>query len=246
MACVTRSVNPSSSCITPYLERLDAHDRGRERGGRHGPGTNRPSSSNGGGDTGDGDGAGEDLDDDGKSVSSPKRPLFSDIDDDGPRVKRSKVDSAEFVWCSRAKELLDSMVLTPERLAVQQRVKIHSRDPKAAVPDLLNSFRAPALPESQWRNVLLDRFVDLDSIVTNSYAVEAEEPQQLVVRDSYLEVEKPRTVSRIFHSCPRTLSVFEVMREKQMTEAALKIRRNGGTVYGQRRGTPRSAEQVLH
>ncbi|KAJ7918065.1 hypothetical protein B0H13DRAFT_1557118, partial [Mycena leptocephala] len=73
----------------------------------------------------------------------------------------------------------------------------YSQDAKEAVRNLLNSFHAPALPETQWRNVLLDRFVDFDTILSNFFTVDVEEPQQLLLSDSYVEVKKPKVVSKV-------------------------------------------------
>ncbi|KAJ7506478.1 hypothetical protein B0H11DRAFT_2219842 [Mycena galericulata] len=42
-----------------------------------------------------------------------------------------------------------------------------------------------------------DHFVDLDSILSNSYTIEVEEPQWLVLGDTHLEIKKPKVVSRI-------------------------------------------------
>ncbi|KAJ7921130.1 hypothetical protein B0H13DRAFT_1604794, partial [Mycena leptocephala] len=41
------------------------------------------------------------------------------------------------------------------------------------------------------------RFVDFDSILTNSFAIEVEEPQQLVLGDTHLEVKKPKMVTKV-------------------------------------------------
>ncbi|KAJ7020341.1 hypothetical protein C8F04DRAFT_893435, partial [Mycena alexandri] len=62
---------------------------------------------------------------------------------------------------------------------------------------LFNTFHAPALPKSQWKGVLLNRFVDLGTILTSSYAIEVEEPQQLVLGDAQLEVKKSKMVSKV-------------------------------------------------
>ncbi|KAJ7162652.1 hypothetical protein C8R43DRAFT_880147, partial [Mycena crocata] len=70
-------------------------------------------------------------------------------------------------------------------------------DPKEAMRDLLNSPFVPALPETLWKPVLLDRFVDFDVILGNAFAIDAEEPQQLLIGDSHLENKKPKVVTKI-------------------------------------------------
>ncbi|KAJ7460790.1 hypothetical protein FB451DRAFT_986916, partial [Mycena latifolia] len=120
-----------------------------------------------------------------------------DEDEGLPRSKRAKVDPSGFAWRSRANEFLDSIVLSPEHHNVQEQVELYSRDPKEAVRDLLNVFHTPALPNSQWKPVLLDGFVDFNAILTSSYAIDAEEPQQLVFSDTHLEIKKPKMVTKV-------------------------------------------------
>ncbi|KAJ7065761.1 hypothetical protein C8F01DRAFT_982130, partial [Mycena amicta] len=56
---------------------------------------------------------------------------------------------------------------------------------------------APGFPRNLWKAVLLDEYVDFDAILTSTYAVEADESDQFVVGEDYLEVKKPKLVSRI-------------------------------------------------
>ncbi|KAJ7715674.1 hypothetical protein B0H16DRAFT_1804970 [Mycena metata] len=194
--CSLREIPFKSDHILPYLEQLDAHDVAQGAGGGEGGGddSQRDDDSQ---HSGDGDDSG-----DKGAPRGQKRPLLDrlsyDDDDEGSyRAKRSRVDYSAFVWRSRAKQFLDSMVLTQEHQDILQQVKAYSLDVKESIRDLSNSFHAPALPKSQWESVLLDRFVDLDTILTSSYAVEAEEPQQLVLGDTHLEVKKPKVVSKV-------------------------------------------------
>ncbi|KAJ7780686.1 hypothetical protein DFH07DRAFT_949914 [Mycena maculata] len=148
-----------------------------------------PNSEGDGGDqpdNGDDDGEGGDYGDHNDGDNEPPRPpkrslsdRLSDSDDeDGSlRSKRCKVDNSSFVRQARTREFLNSMVFSPKHQNFLQQVEIYSCNLKGAVNDLSNTFNAPALPESQWKNVLLDRFVDFDSILTSSYSVELEEPQ---------------------------------------------------------------------
>ncbi|KAJ7822420.1 hypothetical protein B0H13DRAFT_2127034, partial [Mycena leptocephala] len=109
----------------------------------------------------DGDGEGDDGE---NPHRGRKRSLRERLSSPDGTMTRSCIDP------SGAGDFLDSI-----------QVEVYSQDPKEAVRDLLNSFHAPALPESLWKPVLLDRFVDFDAILSGSYAVEAEEPQQLVL-----------------------------------------------------------------
>ncbi|KAJ7019488.1 hypothetical protein C8F04DRAFT_975524 [Mycena alexandri] len=198
--CSLRQIPFNTDHIRPYLEQLDAHDATQRAGGGgsdHGSQHGGIVSSQHGGDHGSQHGS----DDEDDATRGRKRSLLDRLSDgeDGEsyRAKRSRVNSSAFVWRSRAKQFLDSMVLTQEHQDVLQQVKVYSLDIKESIRDLSNTFHAPALPKSQWEGVLLDHFVDLDSILTSSYAIEAEEPQQLVLGDAHLEVKKSKVVSKV-------------------------------------------------
>ncbi|KAJ7505065.1 hypothetical protein B0H11DRAFT_1709243 [Mycena galericulata] len=199
--CVARKIKFGSDLILPWLEQLDAHDKVDKGPGDDGDGDNNGNNGNGDDDSNDGEGEGVD----GRPGHRRKRSLKDrlstpdgdDDDDEEYRAKRSKTDASSFVWRSRAQEFLESMVLTPEHQDLLQQIEIYSRDLKGAVCDLLNAFDIPALPETQWKNVLSDRFMDFDTILTSSFAVELEEPQQLVLGDSHVEIKKPKMVAKV-------------------------------------------------
>ncbi|KAJ7125748.1 hypothetical protein C8R43DRAFT_1135075 [Mycena crocata] len=193
-ACAGSEIPFNGDLIIPYLEQLDALDEDERAAG----------SGAGGGPTGGSQGGEGNDDDDGTHDRPNKRSLYDRMsgpepdDDEGfARVKRSKVDTSNFAWRSQAKTFLDSMVLTPAHENVLRQVEAHSDDVKEAVRDLLNTFHAPAIPESLWKNVLLDRFVDFDTILAGAFSTDAEESQQLVLGDSHVEIKKPKLVTKI-------------------------------------------------
>ncbi|KAJ7210344.1 hypothetical protein GGX14DRAFT_625295 [Mycena pura] len=192
-----RGVQLSSTHLLPYLEQLDAHDSEQEGGHQH----PRPDSGeqSGGDDADDGsDGRGGESP--GESERGKKRSLAErmGIEYDGEGgSKHPKVDPSEYAWRARAQDFLDTIYFTPEHRRVLDQVELYSRDIKAAVSDIIVAPFVPALPYGQWKNVLLDQFVDLDSILSNSFATEPEEPQQLLLGDVGLEIKKSKVVSKI-------------------------------------------------
>ncbi|KAJ7717110.1 hypothetical protein DFH07DRAFT_762113 [Mycena maculata] len=199
--CTLRQISFDPKLLLPYLQQLTAHDDEQKRAGdRRGCGSG---AQDDGDNSTDRDAEGDEDEDEDECPRGKKRPLADRLSDagdgdEGPlRTKWSKVDSSSFVWRSRAREFLDSMVFTPEHQDLLRQIEVYSQDPKGTVCDLLNTFDAPALPETQWKNVLLDRFVDFDAILTSSYAIEPEEPQQLVLGDAHLEVKKSKMVAKV-------------------------------------------------
>ncbi|KAJ7193863.1 hypothetical protein GGX14DRAFT_339926, partial [Mycena pura] len=73
----------------------------------------------------------------------------------------------------------------------------YSLDVKEALRLLSVSLSKPSLPETLWKDVLLDRFVDLDVIVANRFATEPDEPQSFLIGEHQLEIRRPKVVSRV-------------------------------------------------
>ncbi|KAJ7634577.1 hypothetical protein FB45DRAFT_675999, partial [Roridomyces roridus] len=73
----------------------------------------------------------------------------------------------------------------------------YSLDVKESIRLASVDLRKPAFPDSLWRDVLLDRFVDLDAVIAGQFAVEPDEAQHVVIGEHQLEIKKPKVVSRI-------------------------------------------------
>jgi hypothetical protein len=193
--CVAGKLKPDSSYILPYLEQLDAHDKELADAEARGQGPDLSGSQV------------EDSDDeDYRPPRGSKRSLDSrltspepdhDVNEDLHVAKRSRIDPTKFTWRSQEHEFLTSIVLTAEHQNVRQQVENYSLDPKEALRDLLNSFGNPAISETQWKDVLLDRYVEFDDILADSFTIEAEESQQLLLGNTTLEIKKPKVVSKI-------------------------------------------------
>ncbi|KAJ7214855.1 hypothetical protein GGX14DRAFT_359759 [Mycena pura] len=117
--------------------------------------------------------------------------------DQGGSSKSTKVDPSEYSWRARADNFLNTIRFTPEHRRLLDQVELYSKDIKGAVSDITVAPFVPALPYGQWKSVLLDQFVDLDSILSNSFATQPEEPQELVLNDASLEIKKSKLVSKI-------------------------------------------------
>lgn len=189
--CTAISTPFSSQILQPYMDQLDVHSESQRVGsgaGGAGGSSERPGGS---GDLDDPDGNG-----DGPFPQGHKRPR-DDADDEPVAPKRAKFDPAAVAWGGEADRFLDSVAFSPQHLAVVKQIEVYSLDIKEALRMLSLALRKPVFPDSLWKDVLLDRFVDLDTVLASRFAVEPDEPQQLVVGDHQLEIKKPKMVSRV-------------------------------------------------
>ncbi|KAJ7193784.1 hypothetical protein GGX14DRAFT_378574 [Mycena pura] len=177
----------SSSVIQPYVEQVNAHAAQQRRVGAPPGDDNSGLGSDRGRPNGDGSGP-----------AGRKRPAEELDDEQGPPTgKRAKFNPAAVAWKTEADRFLDAVAYSPQHLLVVKQVEVYSLDIKEALRLLSVALGKPPLPDSLWKDVLLDRFVDLDVIIANRFAMEPDEPQQLVLGDHYLEVKKPKVVSRV-------------------------------------------------
>ena len=159
-ACATRDIIDALSSSTPelaehefndslgtYLSMLEQHDRGI-------------------GDTGgDRDDANYEAEEShlvrGKRGASPGAPEGIG--------KRQKQDDTDFPWVVR--ERLSDTKLGGSLGKTLGLLKIFARDLKFAKSSVVNSSRAPPFPHSEWTNVVAGTMVDLDHVISGSFAV---------------------------------------------------------------------------
>ncbi len=86
---------------------------------------------------------------------------------DAPR-KKPRANPSRYGWAAEAKAVKSTM-----RLEVQLTAKLlreYRIDVAAAKANLLDSTIAPAMPESEWSNLLLGKPVDFDVLLTGRYS----------------------------------------------------------------------------
>ena len=97
----------------------------------------------------------------GKRGASPRTP-------DGTG-KRQKQDDTEFPWVVR--EHLSDAELDGSLGKTLKLLKIFARDLKFTKSSVINSSRAPPFPHSEWTNIIAGTMVDLDHVISGSFAV---------------------------------------------------------------------------
>ncbi|KAJ7210478.1 hypothetical protein GGX14DRAFT_363292 [Mycena pura] len=172
------------------MDQIDAHAEQQRVGPNPGPvRAGSPGHENADGRP-DGDGGG------GPEVPGDKHPRDDDNGGESP-LKRARFDPASVAWGGAADRFIESVAYSPQHIAVVEQVEAYSLDIKESLRLLSISLSKPTFPESLWKDVLLDRFVDLDVIIANRFATEPDEPHRLFLGDHQLEVKKQKLVSRV-------------------------------------------------
>ena len=83
--------------------------------------------------------------------------------------KRQKQDDTDFPWVIR--EHLSDVQLEGSLGTTLKLLKIFARDLKFAKSSVINSSHAPPFPHSEWTNVIAGTMVDLDHVISGSFAV---------------------------------------------------------------------------
>ena len=83
--------------------------------------------------------------------------------------KKSKQDDTEFPWTIR--ERLTDFQLGDSLGSTLKLLRIFAKDIKFAKSSVINSPGAPPFPHSEWSNIILGSMVDLDHVISGSFAV---------------------------------------------------------------------------
>jgi hypothetical protein len=116
--------------------------------------------------------------------SSSTSPLVSDADEQPsdelgePASKRPKLDESEYAWVAGRK---GKLILLLENLSKTLKLfDVYTDDPKAVKRSLTNQPDCPEFPDSEWKNVISGRAVNLDAVLSG----------QLSTTNDDLKVEK--------------------------------------------------------
>ena len=83
--------------------------------------------------------------------------------------KKQKQDDSDFPWVVR--EQLSEFQLEGSLEKTLKLLRIFARDLKFAKSSVINSSRAPPFPHSEWTNIIAGTMVDLDHVISGSFAV---------------------------------------------------------------------------
>jgi hypothetical protein len=83
------------------------------------------------------------------------------------RFKKPKVDEADFPWSTGGKFIRPVSESLSKTL---QLLEMFSVDPKNTKRSLINSLNCPEFPDSEWKNIVLCRAVNLDNVLSGQFS----------------------------------------------------------------------------
>ncbi|KAJ3751962.1 hypothetical protein EV360DRAFT_89206 [Lentinula raphanica] len=188
------------SILRPYMDEIEGAERERDRAKNRGD--RQPRGNNGAGDDGLGEenagGGGDDDDDEEEETANAN-------------AKRRRVNSSTFHW-NQGANLILSATLTAAHEQVRRQVENYSLDLKNALQSLEVAIAKPSLPKGQWKNILLDGYVDFDDLLGNLFTSELEETSLYLNGDTTLEFRRPRTVTKV-NTHGQWINAFRVYEE---------------------------------
>ena len=95
--------------------------------------------------------------------------------DDEPSSKRIKVDESVYAWVASRK---DKRTVLRESLAKSLKlIEVYTIDPKATKCSLVNEPDCPEFPDSEWKNIISGRAVNLDAVLSGQLSTTHDNPK---------------------------------------------------------------------
>jgi hypothetical protein len=111
---------------------------------------------------------------------SPSSPL-SDPDerqpesDEEPVSKKVKVDESVYAWVAGKKE--ERTVLRESLAKTLKLIGVYTIDPKGTLRSLVNEPDCPEFPDSEWKNIIAGRAVNLDAVLSGQLSTTQDNPK---------------------------------------------------------------------
>ena len=108
--------------------------------------------------------------------SSPVISISDDLQSDGePDTKKIKVDESAYAWIANRQfkrtSLRDSLRRT------LKLIETYTIDPKATKRSLVNEPDCPEFPDSEWKNIIAGRAVNLDAVLSGQLSTTHDDPK---------------------------------------------------------------------
>ena len=98
-----------------------------------------------------------------------------------PSAKRVKVDESAFAWDKGRQE--KRTVLRDTLAKTLRLIEAYTTDPKATKKSLVNQPDCPEFPDSEWKNIISGRAVNLDSVLSGQLSITQDDPKVEKVGD---------------------------------------------------------------
>jgi hypothetical protein len=104
-------------------------------------------------------------------------PLVSNADeqpsDEEPISKKPKLNESEYAWMAEKKER--RIILSENLTKTLKLLDIYTVDPKTAKRSLTNQPDCPEFPDSEWKNIISGRAVNLDAVLSGQLSTTNED-----------------------------------------------------------------------
>jgi hypothetical protein len=95
--------------------------------------------------------------------------------DDEPATKKIKVDESAYAWIASRKG--KQTILRDTLSKTLKLIEIYTVDPKATKRSLINEPNCPEFPDSEWKNVIAGRAVNLDAVLSGQLSTTHNDPK---------------------------------------------------------------------
>ena len=109
---------------------------------------------------------------------SPSPPLSNPDEpqsDEEPVAKRVKVDESEYAWVASRPD--KRIVLRDSLAKTLKLIEAYTIDPKATKRSLINEPDCPKFPDSEWKNIIAGRAVNLDAVLSGQLSTTQDNPK---------------------------------------------------------------------
>ena len=98
-----------------------------------------------------------------------------DQSDDEPDSKRIRVDESAYAWVSNRQA--KRTILRDTLAKTLKLIEVYTVDPKATKRSLVNEPDCPEFPDSEWKNVIAGRAVNLDAVLSGQLSTTHDDPK---------------------------------------------------------------------
>jgi hypothetical protein len=116
-----------------------------------------------------------------RSASPPASISDGHRSDDEPVSKKLKVDESIYAWVASRKD--KRTVLRDDLAKSLKLIEAYTIDPKATKRSLINEPDCPEFPDSEWKNIICGRAVNLDAVLSGQLSTTQDDPKVEKVGD---------------------------------------------------------------
>jgi len=102
-------------------------------------------------------------------VGAPKRSRSVQSEDESDHPSKRKVDLSKLPWVEADSQ--GSSTVSESLRLTQSALQNFARDLKYTKSSVINSFKCPQFPDSEWTNLLAGRSIDLDHVLSGLFSV---------------------------------------------------------------------------